>query len=1108
MRLIGVLTLVLCLGLAFAVVIPASAGAASPVAVQDVHINLNQLVASGFTQPVQLTNAGDGSGRLFVVEQIGRVRIIKNGAVLPAPFLDIASLISCCGERGLLGLAFHPNYSSNGYFYVDYTRAADGATVVARYSVSAGNPDLANPASATVLLVAPQPYSNHNAGQILFSPVDGYLYVALGDGGSGGDPLNSGQDTNTLLGSLLRLDVDGGAPYAIPPDNPFVGQPGADEIWAYGLRNPWRFSFDRLTGDLYIGDVGQNLWEEIDFQAAHTPGGTNFGWRCKEATHLYNFSGNCASQTLTDPIAEYDHTLGVSVTGGFVYRGRDYPALRGRYFYADFGSGRVWSLYQASQDPLLWSPPELELTSGLNISAFGEDENGELYVVAYNGEIRRLADANGPDAELSFSAKQVSTPGADPLEVVTYTIHITNTGALIDRPVWVTDTVPLGLAYLPGTLQASAGMVADAAQPQLTWQGNLSAAQHITISYQVQVTGVFTGSLVNHAVLSAPPLPTQDLYASLAVPRPALAATLQDFTFPGTQPGQLHAEIRTSADCDTCHSAPIYDRWRGSLMSQAGRDPLMWAALYVANSDAPNAGEFCLRCHTPKGWLEGHSQPADGSGLSPVDLDNGVACAVCHRMVDPLPSTQDEAAAIDQVVRDGLTHPLPAGLVGSAALIVDPDDHRRGPFSFGLALPYHSAYQTDFLRQTGDAITRARMCGSCHNVFNPVLSWDESRGQYWPNDMDASPPSYARDQLFPIETTFDEWLYSDFARGGVYAPEFAGSKPDGIVRTCQDCHMTRSTGYAADLAFNPVNRDCITTGCLPEHIFVGANAWVPQLLQDTRWRLNAWSQRGYLQETVLRAQAMLARSASLSVTLADAPGGKLATVRVANLTGHKLPTGYPEGRQMWLHVQAFDELGALIDESGAYNPLTGQLQRDAAIKVYEAKQGLTPELAALLPHQAGESFHFVLNNTVIKDNRIPPLGYTQALYDRPGLRPVGAVYLDGQNWDDTQYLLPPETVRVEVTLYYQTASSEYIDFLQKNGGVDGQALNELWQTSKSPPQVVAQAAASGYSYYLPLIPQNVPARTSAIPSLASTWAFPAMAAVLSLLVVMRRYWPR
>ena len=688
------------------------------------------------------------------------------------------------------------------------------------------------------------------------------------------------------------------------------------------------------------------------------------------------------------------------------------------------------------------------------------------------GTIRRLADVNGPDPELSASRKSVSSTSADPQEVVTYTIEVVNLGQPVERMAYLTDTVPAGLAYVPGSLWASQGTWQDAKQPMLTWQGWLSPSQRITVTYQVSVTGLVTDSIVNRARLSAPPLSPLTLAASLSVPRSVLTTTRRDFFFPGTQPSGLHAGLPPSIDCDTCHNEPIYDRWRGSMMSQAARDPLLWAALSVANVDAPGAGDYCLRCHTTKGWLEGRSHPADGSALTLADTSNGVACSLCHRLVDPEASETDEAAAIDLEVRAALTSPVPIDYVGSAALIVDPEDRRRGPFSFGLALPYHTAYQTDPFRQSAAAITRSRVCGTCHNVDNPVLSWDEVRDQFWPNAAGTPPPEFVPGQLFPVETTFDEWSNSQFAREGVYDPRFAGAKPDGIVRACQDCHLPRATGTAADAAFEPVTRDCETTGCLPEHVMAGGNTWVPQLLQNPDWRLNAVGESAYLHETMLQAQQMLGKAATMTVTLTASDTAKVATVRVTNHAGHKLPTGYPEGRQMWLHLAAFDGQGQLVYESGAYDPVTGQLQRDAAAKVYEAKQGITPELAAVLGKQPGASFHFVLNNTVVKDNRIPPRGYEQALFDQPGLRPVGADYVDGQHWDDTQYVLPLDTEWVSATLYYQTASKEYVEFLESKGGVDGQTLGALWVDLKSPPQVMARAWAPSYGVYLPVILQQ------------------------------------
>jgi uncharacterized repeat protein (TIGR01451 family) len=1047
------------------------------IVLPDVDITIDEVIASGFVRPVQVTNAGDGSLRLFAVEQPGSIWIVQDGMVLNTPFLDISGRVQCCGERGLLGLAFHPDYENNGYFYVNYTRSDDGATVVARYSVSA-DPNTADPDSGSILLTIAQPYSNHNGGQVLFGP-DAYLYVGMGDGGSGGDPLNHGQNRDTLLGAMLRIDVDGGTPYAIPPDNPYVGGDGADEIWAIGLRNPWRFSFDRETNDLYIGDVGQNLWEEISYQAAGTPGGLNFGWRCREGSHTYNSNPPCDDPaylaTLTDPIAEYSHSEGRSVTGGFVYRGILYPALVGRYFFADYVEGKIWSLYKTASSPDTWSAPELELDTGLSISGFGEDETGELYVVGYSdGTIRRLADVEGPSPNLTTSEKSASSPNADPGEVVTYTILLNNTGAPSDETAYLTDTVPTGLGYVAGSLTATQGHVDDSQDPILRWTGSLTPTRQITITYQVTATGHLTGSIVNQAQLASTNIAPLTLANALFVPRSTFTTTHRDFFLPGTQPNQLSTEIPPPIDCDICHTAPTYDRWRGSMMGQAGRDPLMWAALAIANNDAPGAGDYCLRCHTAKGWLEGRSHPADGSSLQPGDVSAGVACEVCHRMVDPIPSETDEAAVIDASIRAALTSTIPISHTGSAMMIIDPQDNRRGPFSLDPSFPYHTAFRTDLLGQSTSSVTESRLCGTCHNVDNPALSWNTTLGQFWPNGTDLAAPSFEKGHLFPIETTFEEWLNSEYATTGVLAPQFAGDKPGGVVGSCQDCHMHRTVGKAADDAFNPVERDCFTTGCLPEHRFAGGNTWVPQISQDTRWRLHSpTSEVEYLNITTAYAQRMLQKAATLTVTLTTSNTGKIATVRVTNETGHKLPTGYPEGRRMWVNLKAYDGSGILTYESGAYDPSTGILAEGPDVKVYEVKQDVTPELAGLLEQRSGESFHFVLNNTVIKDNRIPPRGFTNSAFDSPGLRPVGTAYADGQYWDETLYVLPGDTERAFVTLYYQTSSKEYVDFLRANGGVDGHTVGELWDVSKSPPEVMALAWFPGHTCFLPVVLRGI-----------------------------------
>jgi glucose/arabinose dehydrogenase len=342
-----------------------------------------QLVTNGLSSPIGLVHAGDDSGRLFILEQKGLIHIVDNGQLLPTPFLDLRSKIGSGGnEQGLLGLAFHPNYVQNGQFFVNYTDL-DGDTIVSRLQVS-NDPDIADPNSENLILRVQQPYQNHNGGHLLFGP-DDYLYIGLGDGGSGGDPQGNGQNQSTLLGSMLRLDIDNSSPYAIPPDNPYVNGGGLSEIWATGLRNPWRYSFDRLTGDLYIGDVGQNNWEEIHFRDAEAPHGANFGWNYWEGLHPYQ--GEPPDDVEFDfPIWEYSHNQGCSITGGFSYRGSLTP-WQGIYIYGDFCSGNVWGLLRDGnrtwQNTLLFE-------TDFNITSFGEDQSGEIYLVDRTGDIYQL----------------------------------------------------------------------------------------------------------------------------------------------------------------------------------------------------------------------------------------------------------------------------------------------------------------------------------------------------------------------------------------------------------------------------------------------------------------------------------------------------------------------------------------------------------------------------------------------------------------------------------------------------------------------------------------------------------------------------------------------
>ena len=351
-------------------------------------------VVSGLDAPVFVTSPKDGTGRLFIVEQGGRVRVIKNGILLATPFLDISDKLATGGERGLLVLAFHPNYRTNGRFYVYFTRKGDGDIAINEYHRSTTDPDIATRVNGRRIITIDHPYANHNGGRIAFGP-DGYLYVGTGDGGSAGDPGNRAQSLSSLLGKMLRINVNGtvGArQYKNPASNPFVGRYGRNEIWSRGLRNPWGWSFDRVTGDLWIGDVGQNRYEEIDRSRVSTSStsrgrGVNYGWRVMEGRHCFKPSSGCNKSGKVVPVVEYTHGEGCSVTGGYVYRGTAVPALAGRYLFGDYCSGSIWTIPRTAPTP---ATKTLLLSTSLNISSFGEDERGELYVLDIAGTLYRF----------------------------------------------------------------------------------------------------------------------------------------------------------------------------------------------------------------------------------------------------------------------------------------------------------------------------------------------------------------------------------------------------------------------------------------------------------------------------------------------------------------------------------------------------------------------------------------------------------------------------------------------------------------------------------------------------------------------------------------------
>ena len=372
--------------------VPSASAAAGPFDPTGVTVHV-QVALSGLSAPVDVANAGDGSGRLFVVEQAGRIQVVRDGTVKPRPFLDIVSRVASGGERGLLGLAFHPDYPTDPRFFVDYTDRA-GNTVVSSFRVGPTDPDRADPASETVLLHVSQPFANHNGGAVEFGP-DGRLYIALGDGGSGGDPQGNGQRLDTLLAKVLRIDIDhaaSGAPYSVPADNPFIATAGArPEIWLTGLRNPWRLRFDRATGDLWIGDVGQNLWEEIDVARAGV-GGQNFGWNTMEGFHCFHPPEGCNQTGLTLPLAEYGHDLGCAVIGGVVVRDARQGPLDGGYLFGDACSDNLWLMDptgEGRRDPVIIKK------LGRTLSSIGEAEGGAVYATSLDhGELLRFVSGS------------------------------------------------------------------------------------------------------------------------------------------------------------------------------------------------------------------------------------------------------------------------------------------------------------------------------------------------------------------------------------------------------------------------------------------------------------------------------------------------------------------------------------------------------------------------------------------------------------------------------------------------------------------------------------------------------------------------------------------
>ena len=513
--------------------------------------------------------------------------------------------------------------------------------------------------------------------------------------------------------------------------------------------------------------------------------------------------------------------------------------------------------------------------------------------------------------------------------------------------------------------------------------------------------------------------------------------TLRDFDQPGSQPFESGV-LLPPGDCAVCHgnydpAVEPYSNWRGSMMAQASLDPLFKANMAIANQDAPDSGDLCLRCHLPRGWLQGRSVPTDGSKMQDADK-SGVSCNLCHRLVDPIYDPAQNPAADFDILANLLN---PTNTFANGMYTVDPTDTRRGPFTD--AASGHPILVSPFHRE-------AAICGTCHDVSNPAF--EKHNDDYVANDFDAAATNFLSTNLAPVERTYSEWFNSAYnTLEGVYAPQFGGNKD--YVATCQDCHMRDVTGEGCNFGTPPTRTD------LPLHDMTGGSVWLPGLLSTL---FPEFVDETALQDGISRAQYMLQNAAEMDVSVAST---KLK-VQVTNNTGHKLPTGYPEGRRIWINVQFYDSNNVLLSESGAYDPNTGYLSHDEEAKIYEIEPGMDANVAPLVGVDPEPSFHFVLNNKVYKDNRIPPRGFTNAAYADFGGAPIEYSYEDGQYWDNTYYDIPSGTASADVTLYYQSTSKEFIEFLYHENTTtnDGNDVNDLWYNNDKCPPEMMQAATT------------------------------------------------
>jgi hypothetical protein len=556
------------------------------------------------------------------------------------------------------------------------------------------------------------------------------------------------------------------------------------------------------------------------------------------------------------------------------------------------------------------------------------------------------------------------------------------------------------------------------------------------------------------------------VFTIVATPGGIAPTTLRDFEQPGTHPFE-GGTFQEHSSCTGCHGG--YDaavepgfNATGSMMMQAAHDPLFYACLAIANQDAPGSGDLCLRCHTPFGWMSGRSQPTDGAQLTALDRD-GVACDFCHRAVDPL-YEPGVSPPEDQAVLQMIAGHVPAGY-SNGQFVIDPAQVKRGPYTDPLAP--HAFVASPFHRSSD-------FCGTCHDVSNPVFN-RVAGADYAPGPLDQPATTFGSHNLMPLERTFSEWSNSAYP-GGVYAPDFAGNNPGGMVSSCQDCHMRRVTGAGCNDPAAPVRND------LPLHDLMGGNAWMPGVaaalypLETDAAALAAGSQR---------AVAMLQKAATLDLVMNPEADSMRALITVTNRSGHKLPTGYPEGRRVWIQVVARDLDGNVVFQSGAYDAATGVLTHDALARVYEAELGISPALAgALAAGPGGPSFHFALNDTIYKDNRIPPEGFTNAAFEAFGGSPVDATwpgpgprYADGQNYDIAGYPIPRAARTVTARLWYQTTSKEYVEFLHTHNTSNdaGQTMYDAWVShGRAAPVLMASDSAVVGPTGVPERPQSGP----------------------------------